>query len=231
MYYSNGFDVARFGQTPPFRSGLIATFGYSLYSGIRDDFLANMETVTASLLIEQFEDSLNINKMVYIGVDPLQRAEIVASEISKMRDLDTAIGYSLDITGEILGVSRQGLTDDEYRKILRLQTFLNRSCGEPEMLILALKTFTGATVVHYYEMHPAMVYMEFTSIFAPPLNLLKLLQKLAVAGVKIILSWAIDTDPDFSFDGEGIYPPPSNTLGFGELTLPNEGGKFMELIS
>jgi hypothetical protein len=228
MYLPISWDIARFGQTLPLMSGLIATFGYSRYSGIRDDYLSDMESTTASLLIEQFEDSPNINKVVYVGVDPLQKAEIIANQLGQSRNLDTAYGYALDIAGEILGVDRQGLSDDEYRKLLKLWTFLNGSSGEPESLITALRTFTNATTIHYYESYPAKVYMEFTTIFTPPLNLLKLLQKLAVAGVKILLAWSNDEDPDFAFDGEGIYPPPSNTLGFGETGFPTEGGKLLD---
>lgn len=231
MYLPISMDIARFGQRPPWISGLIATFGYSIYTGLPEEYLSNMVATTQSLLIEQFEDSPIINELVEIGVEPLQSAERAANQLYYSRDLDTITGVLLDISGVILGVERQGLTDEEYRRILKLWTFLNKSCGEPEMLISALKVFTNASIVHYHEIYPAKVYMQFTSIFIPPSNLLRLLQKLAVGGVKILLAWTNDSDKNFAFDGEGAYPPDTNIAGFGEDTFVNEGGKFVEFIS
>lgn len=231
MYTPSSLSIARFGLSLPLISGLVSTFGYSIYTGIAEDYISTMASDTQALLIEQFEDSPGINELVEIFTEQLQYTEIVAHNMLHSRDLDTITGVLLDIAGVILTVERQGLTDEEYRRVLKLWTFLNKSCGEPETLILALRTFTNATTIHYYEIYPAKVLMEFTSIFSLPINLLKMLQKLAVGGVKILLSWENDSDPDFAFDGEGAYPPESNTLGFSEYGFTTEGGKLIEYIS
>jgi len=45
----------------------------------------------------------------------------VAQAIESAFDLRTAVGYSLDLWGEVLGQKRLGLSDDDYRRILLAQ--------------------------------------------------------------------------------------------------------------
>jgi hypothetical protein len=48
----------------------------------------------------------------------------VAQQIEGAFDLNTAVGYSLDLWGELLGVKRLGLSDTDYRRILLVQAVL-----------------------------------------------------------------------------------------------------------
>lgn len=230
-YSPESFDLALFGLHLPIRSSLVSTFGYHLFDEIPADYIDDMVSMAQGLLIEQFEDSAVINSFVEIFVNPIQECELVASQLMKCRDLDTITGDRLDIAGVILGVSRNGLSDEEYRTLLKLWTYLNKSSGEPELLITALRTFAKTSSIHYAESHPAKVLLEFHSPFQPPSNLRAMLQKLAVGGVKILLSWSNDEDADFGFDGEGAYPPEATTDGFTEEDyVPVVGGKFVEEI-
>lgn len=230
-YSPESFDLALFGFHLPIKSSLVSTFGYHTFAEMSADYIDNMVAIAQGLLIEQFEDSPNINDFVEIFVNPIQECERIAAQIMKCRDLDTMTGDRLDIAGVILGVPRNGLTDEEYRTLLKLWVYLNKSSGEPELLIMALRTFTKATDIHYMESHPAKVLLEFHSPFSPPVNLRAMLQRLAVAGVKILLSWSNDEELDFGFDGEGAYPPEATTDGFTEEDyVPVVGGKFVEEI-
>jgi len=228
MYYPVSLNLATFGINSSFISGLVSTWGYNIFIGVPNDYIDDFIATSQGLLIEQFEESESIRKFVSIFVRPLQETELVASQLLKCRNLDNATGDRLDIAGEIVGVERGSLNDNDYRNIIKLYIMLNRSCGEPEILITALKSFTKASAVHYFESYPAKVIIEFISPFTPDPNLETMLQKLAVGGVKIMLSWAIDDDPNFSFSGEGVFPPPSKTSGLGEEFMAIDGGKFIE---
>jgi len=230
MYLPNSFNISTFGYyTQPLLSGLISTFGYSEYSGVPDDFINDLVLRSQNLLIEQFEESQAINDFISIFVNPLQECERILSELQKCRDLDNMSGDRLDIAGEIIGPERGTLNDDDYRTLIKLYIYLNKSSGEPETLITALRFFTQAERVHYHELHPAKVLMQFTTIFPLPGNLLGLIQRLAMGGVKVLLEWSNDTDLDFGFDGEGAYPPDPDTDGFTEEDYtPIIGGKLIE---
>lgn len=230
MALPNVKNVARWGETEEQNTGLIASWGYLEWDGSEVTHYTDVVERTQNLLIEQFEDKPNINKLVAIFAENFQELEEVIDSLKSVRDLNTATADRLDILGDIVGVSRGTMDDDDYREAIRLQIFVNQSCGEPETIIRALRAFARTTAIHYKEVHPGKILLEFRSIFTPPARLREMLQRVALAGVKIMLSWSNDSDMDFGFDGEGGYPPDTNTLGFGETGYPLEGGRLIEKI-
>lgn len=59
-------------------------------------------------------------------------AQVVADEVYDLivsLDLDTATGAHLDVRGSRVFEQRRGLTDDEYRQIIRAKIRALRSCG------------------------------------------------------------------------------------------------------
>jgi len=165
-----------------------------------------------------------------IMIDQLQYIEDQCLEFKGIRSIEDSVGKQLDIAGEIVGESRQGKNDVEYRTAIRYRILLNKSNGEPEMVILGLKIFVPtATFVHYREVYPAKILLEFMSVEAPPTNLRQLLEQIASAGVKIGLSW-IEEGLYFGFDDEGGIPAGPDVAGFGEDGYPEIGGKLVEEI-
>lgn len=55
-------------------------------------------------------------------------------QIQQSRDIDQSEWYGLDVIGSIVGESRNGLNDSDYRKILKTKIISNRSDGSIEVL-------------------------------------------------------------------------------------------------
>jgi hypothetical protein len=227
MYSMNGKNVERWGLTETLSTPLIDSWGFSEWEIGNIDIPWNLDDV-CNLLIEQFKKKPNIVSLVRIFCTPWLDLEYALQQFSQCRNLDTITGDRLDIAGVIVGILRNGLSDDEYRIMIKLWIFLNKSCGEPEILIAATKLFTKASEVHFKEIFPAKVLIEFVSAFTPPANLRELLQRLALGGVQIFLSWSNDSG-DFGFDQENGFE--SGCFGFYEKDYSDPyGGKFVEKI-
>lgn len=89
----------------------------------------------------------------------LAKLELTFDQLKNERFTDLAIGIQLDKIGKIVGETRRGRSDDEYRRAIRLRIFINISKGRPSDLIYALKESTQASVVQYMEAYPASVYL------------------------------------------------------------------------
>jgi hypothetical protein len=171
----------------------------------------------------------NFQNYIKIMIDRLQELEDEMQKWKNVRNIQSVTGVILDIVGEIVGEPRNGRPDDEYRIAIKFRILLNKSNGEPETVIQALRIFTEASSIKYTEVHPAKVNLYFVSSIAPPSNLRELLEQIAPSGVKIGLGW-INEGPYFAVDGEGGYPPAPNTAGWGEDTFATGGGKIVEEI-
>ena len=191
----------------------------------------NYIDIAKNLLIEQYKNKPNINYILEAIISPFQELGIVLEEIIESRNLDTANGYSLDMIGDRVGVERGTMSDNEFRLEIKFQIILNRSNGEPETLIYALKFLANATIVHYSEPHPATVFLMYQSLELPPSGLLSRMQKIAPAGVKVIIGYANNLDKILSFGAEGGFSPHANTAGFSDSASFNDGGQFLELLS
>ncbi|MEE9374545.1 MAG: DUF2612 domain-containing protein [Saprospiraceae bacterium] len=158
-----------------------------------------------------------------------QDLEYVAADLKDLKDLSSATGDQLDILGGYVGEARQGKNDDDYREAIQLRAFLNASHGEPETIIRYVKVLTNAIDVTYLDLFPAKVLLQVVTNEAVTTEIVAKLQKIAPAGVKIILEFVQEGDV-FGFDGEGGFPPAANIAGFGEEGVGNDGigGKFFE---
>jgi hypothetical protein len=136
-------------------------------------FYTDIPDFIAGLLVEQFKEKTNFVNFVKSLSQEAQTLENVFKDLYLDRSIDSGIGEQLDNLGEILGLNRNGQTDDVYRINLKFQAVLNASKGEPEILISALKIFTDSTIVYFYELFPAKCYGYFnndTFIIPPDFN-------------------------------------------------------------
>jgi len=231
MAVSNPLNIAYIGQNSPLNVGNIGTFGYHTFLGVSSDVITDHVQRTLGLLIEQFEDKENINNFLTAIVEPIQEIEYQCNDFLRFRNIDDASGAQLDIVGAIAGEDRNFRTDDEYREAIIIRNILNKSFGEPETIILAVKTITKATQCSYLESYPAGVNINFKTVFSVPSNLREQIESIMLAGVRLGLTQS-DDNQDFAFGGEGGFPPEPNTLGFGETGsgYENEGGMFVEQL-
>lgn len=155
-------------------------------------------------LPSQFKDKINWSKFIDVLIKPAQELEDVFQDLLLLRALDTAFGQQLDGIGDIVGLARNGMNDDEYRFALRFRIFINASSGEPETLIKALKYFTQANYVKYDPLYPAAFQM-FTDGTIIPDDLIPTIQDIAMAGVTYIPVVASYGEIRFAFGDDVIY--------------------------
>ena len=153
-------------------------------------------------------DKTNFLKEVESFATQLQEIETALWTIYDNRNVNYAPTGSnttrnvLDDFGYNVGLLRGGMTDAEYQPALLAKLNQNKSCGEPERLIKALKDITAATRVWYGEIQPARVYMVFQ---APsyPTNLVTMMRQVKTGGVGLTLVEADATTP-FIFGVRGF---------------------------
>lgn len=220
-----------FGQELPFDDFALASFGWFEGMGLPSSIDTNIEDRTANLLVEQFITKPRINELVRIFARQVQELEYVLADMLRIKDLDTATGDQLDILGEYVGEERQGRNDDDYRQAIILKSFLNKSNGEPETIIKYAQTLTNATDIQYLPIFPGKVLLQIVTNIVVDAALIAQIQKVAPAGVKIIVDIVQEGDV-FGFEGENGFPPAANIKGFGETGVGNEsiGGPFIERV-
>ena len=88
----------------------------------------------ADLLILQYKQKPKAEATVKMFVDLLINGQLPLA-VQDAFDIDTAVGYQLDIIGKYAGVTRDGysfsgpmtLNDEDYRKIIKLKIIKNNS--------------------------------------------------------------------------------------------------------
>jgi hypothetical protein len=162
-------------------------------------------SINTDLIIEQFKQSDNLRGMIDAVNKQLDDLEIALFEIRDLFYLSTAVGVQLDVIGRIFNVERQGLSDEDYRKLIGARASI-RTSGEPESIITILKVIDGATFVTYIPAYPAIPAAFYlitdATITQENLNLI------SPAGVQpaIIESLKFEDDTPIEFeDGNLLY--------------------------
>jgi hypothetical protein len=128
--------------------------------------------------------------------------ESVAQDLYTKTNLDDAEGEQLDGLGQLIGLPRNGRNDEDYRAALRFKIKLNRSFGQPEILIEALAFFTNSTIVELYETFPAALF-AFINGSEGLAGLLTKMNRLRLGGVDFMYIAQVDSDHPFAFDSGG----------------------------
>lgn len=113
------------------------------------------------LLPTQFSDSENLINLLSIYLDQVEELNLAQQSLGEVStDLEAAFGYQLDLIGNLLGVSRLGMGDNDYRDAIRFGISINTGSGTPEDVIGFLQTITKATKIRYWEHYPACTVLE-----------------------------------------------------------------------
>lgn len=164
--------------------------------------ILNFYQRSAALLAAQFQQApldeplTNLQKLIYaLNVEATQVQEQLQNLIT-LRSIQTAQGVQLDGLGQILGLARipgqpddgaiiDGLPVTGYRQSLEFQIYINSSSGTPENVIAALKFFTMASTIYYWDFFPAAFGLATNGLSFPqnPQDLVSAIQKLSPAGV------------------------------------------------
>lgn len=94
-------------------------------------------------LIEQDKNRQFVNNVVEALVSEAQPAEDALWQLYSERGIDTAVGQQLDDIGKLVVQTRDGLTDDEYRSVLKAVFAANNSEGIVEDILRVLVGIVG----------------------------------------------------------------------------------------
>lgn len=137
------------------------------------DHVAQMK----ALLLEQFKNSRVIQNIDNTTLDfmmksyglEIQEIEDMLVELRTERYLANSEGAQLDGMGSIVGESRNGRVDDEYRIAIQVKALLNRSDGTIEQVVEIMDLASGElpTSGHYVDITEAYPACLVASTIAP----------------------------------------------------------------
>lgn len=231
----NLFNINIFGQRAPLAMPLVSSFGYFDGDPLPDPYIPDIVERCLALVVEQFESSDTMLSMFSDILTPGQEIEFTLWDLMQTKNIASVTGDRLDIIGAIVGEERNFRDDETYRTAIYSRILLNRSSGQPEMLLMGLKILTNFITSHYQEIYPGKVYITFSTIYTIPSSLPEELQKLAPAGVQLFLQYLPVEEPYFAFASDAGFPQFPNTKGFSEHNYLESGkeigGMITELIT
>lgn len=186
------------------------------------DIISDHAARMKQLLPAQFVGLENWEKFIDALAVSIQAVENDIHDMFTSMSLSGATGVQLDKLGEILGETRKGRTDEEYRAFLSIRVKINISRGEPETLISVLSAITDSSYVILTEVYPARIEMFFSGMTIPD-NLVSNMNLIKPAGVEIAL---------YSNGGETPFVMDLDTggLGLSDVGFEN-GGALVEVYS
>lgn len=137
--------------------------------------------------LTQFRESENFNKLITLFMQEIQDLEEVNFDLLDDRSIFTAVGAQLDILGLIVGETRQGRGDDEYRAALLLRISINIADGTPNTILDITRTYTTAESTEIWEHYPAMFVVRTDGRDRINGTLKNLVEDIKPAGVKTVV--------------------------------------------
>jgi hypothetical protein len=155
----------------------------------------------------QFRGKPRIEAFVRATTSSLQALEDASVQLLTAWVLDTAIGAQLDQLGVIVGQPRDGLSDADYRRILRARIAANRSDGIVEDLIQVARmvVYDDAAQIEVERQDHATILVRINGIALSAqtqATLFALLTLARAAGVRLVLESSLAAPGGtFTWDG------------------------------
>lgn len=127
------------------------------------DIERNEELVQQAVdgLISFFSEAENIIKLLKVFVEEVQEVENVGYDLWFESLLSTSEGAQLDQWGVIVGQSRLGFNDSDYRKAILTRILINLGEGEAMRLVRIISTLVDDAPVWYRQMDKAAYQVEW----------------------------------------------------------------------
>lgn len=143
-------------------------------------------------LAQQLKDKPNIEAIFTALLGPTQSIEDVLYQLLTERTIDTAVGAQLDALGTLVGQPRNGMVDEDYRRLVRARIARNNSDGLVEDLIVVTRLIidnTDFTIEADQEPIASVAMRVFGIEMDPDLAelLISFLRDTVSAGVRIVL--------------------------------------------
>ncbi len=196
--------------------------------------LTNYVQTALSQLLTQYQGRPRIAGFYTAFADQAQELENAIFSLDAGRQIwngttTPAVGAQLDGIGEIVGIARNGLSDQEYTLLLFGKISENFSDDTIASIINVTLYVFGAVQILIQEIYPAGIYVVALGATTPTslFNLVStLIQNSAGAGIKVVLAQSPVTNV-FRFSGPGVV---GSVNGFGSIYTPGSGGVFVGLV-
>lgn len=176
---------------------------------------------------EDYRELPRFADLLEIFLDEVQQAEDAIWQIA-LDSVDTAVGVQLDGFGSIVGAERQGLSDDDYRALIRATIQTNRSEGTVPDLYAIVTAALDSTAPGQakIETYPPAGYI--LTIAAPPAFDVEILARLIIrgtaAGVRgIVVASDEPVGTRFEYSAAGDFPTFNAAKGFDHAAIPDTG--------
>jgi hypothetical protein len=181
----------------------------------------NHVTRGLSRLPEQFKRSPKFKRFLEICLEELQEIEEVIYKINQQKSLEFAVGVQLDGIGDDVGISRNGiLNDDVYRNRIAAKILINSSEGTSKNVLDTWATLLKNNNVELKEEFPAGIVLFSPKAIDDP-SILELVSQAVPITVKVAVL-AIKNEGELAFCFEGGVG-----AGFGDEDDPSIGGEFV----
>lgn len=187
-----------------------------------------------SQLIIQYQNTGRLKSLICSYLDRVQAIEDDLNDLlTTALDVDSATGAALDNLGTLVGESRGGLGDDQYRKAVRTRILINRANGLISELIQIASVWYGTDLetVKVREYYPASVYfqVEGEPLTSDPVLLGQRIRDAAPAGVGFHFIWDQGAAQTFALSATHNTVENSDTTGLGS-SHTSTGGQMAGML-
>ncbi len=121
-------------------------------------FLTDIENYYKDLLILQYNNKPNAQATIKLLTD-CGSGDGILDAIQNGFDFDTAVGNQLDILGNIIGAPRSGLSDADYRILLKFKIVWNNMDGKMKTMNDIVYSFFGNSISIVNNMDMTITYI------------------------------------------------------------------------
>lgn len=137
----------------------------------------------------------NIKKLLRGLLQPTQEIEDALQQLLLERGVDTAVGDQLDVLGRLVGQDRGGMSDDDFRRLVRARISVNRSKGAIADILrvtdLIVNDPLASLVVDNQGTACFVIRIEDQPLADAVASLLiPFLREATAGGVRVILEWS-----------------------------------------
>lgn len=115
-------------------------------------------TRALATLPSQWRDSPKVRALVSVLAKPDQDLEDTAWDLYSKRGVETAEGVQLDILGKLVGQLRLGLSDDDFRRLIRVRILANRAGGRADTITRVIAGVLGVVVRYHGTVYGSTLY-------------------------------------------------------------------------
>jgi len=173
------------------------------------------------LMLSTMKEKSNLMKLMEVLSNNFSKSQDQLIEIRDYFTLENAEGVQLDVIGKIAGQIRNGLSDVEYRKKIKIKIAINNGSGEAEVFynaIIGLKELASKVQLKNLGNADLMIWINAPITYSD----FEEIKRITAAGVNLQIIAGSDDPFVFADDVDGE--------GFSEVGFTSVGGKLQELF-